>query len=173
MSERRTILAIDPGNVQSAWLLYDPASHRVREKAIVSNAMLLAMLRLSDEMLPGPNGTLAIEMIASYGMAVGKTIFETCVWIGKFVEAWENRGGVSSFVYRRDVKLHLCMNCRAKDSNVRQAIIDLFPASGVGAIPQIGTKKAPGPLYGISKDLWAALGVALTISAGQAEKAGR
>jgi hypothetical protein len=41
---------------------------------------------------------------------------------------------------------------RAKDANIRQALIDKLGA--------VGTKKAPGPLYGISGHLWAALAVA-------------
>ena len=58
--------------------------------------------------------------------------------------------------------MHLCGNNSAKDSNVRQALIDRFPRSGGGKTPQIGTKGDPGPLYGIKKDEWAALGVAIT-----------
>ncbi len=99
---------------------------------------------------------LAIEMIASYGMPVGKEIFETCVWIGRFVQAW---GGPFTQVYRRDVKLHLCGQPRAKDANIRAALIDKF---GPGKGKAIGTKKSPGPLYGMTADCWAALGVAVT-----------
>jgi hypothetical protein len=92
----------------------------------------------------------ACEMIASYGMAVGKEVFETCVWIGRFVEiAYEP----VQLVYRRDVKLHLCHSPRAKDANVRQALIDRLG-------PQ-GTKKNPGPTYGMKSHLWAALAVAV------------
>ena len=60
--------------------------------------------------------------------------------------------------------MHLCNSVRAKDSNVRQALLDRFPATGGGKTPQIGTKSKPGPLYGFSKDMWAALGVALTFA---------
>jgi hypothetical protein len=64
--------------------------------------------------------------------------------------------------YRRDVKVLLCNSSKAKDSNVRQALLDLFPRSGGGATPQIGTKSQPGPLYGVSTHAWPALGVAVT-----------
>ena len=64
-------------------------------------------------------------------------------------------------IYRMDVKMYLCNNTRAKDGNIRQAIIDRYPANGGGKTPQIGTKKHPGPLYGVSKDVWSALAVAI------------
>src|SRR5678809_428964 len=88
----------------------------------------------------------AIEMIASYGMAVGREVFETCLWIGRFVQAAR---GEHTLVYRRDVKMHLCGNNAARDSNIRQALIDRF---GPGKDKAIGRKALPGPLYGVSAD---------------------
>jgi len=102
---------------------------------------------------------LAIEMFASMGMVVGREVFETCVWIGRYIECWRDPDAVR-LVYRRDVKLHLCGQARAKDKNVSQALKDLLG-------PQ-GTKKAPGPTYGVSSHAWAALGVAVTVEAAMA-----
>ena len=105
-------------------------------------------------------------------MAVGRTVFETCLWVGRFAQVIEDKGRPWFRVYRKadnkedgilGVCSYICKNSRAKDTNIRQAIIDLYPATGGGAIPQIGTKKHPGPLYGISKDVWSALAVALTL----------
>jgi hypothetical protein len=45
--------------------------------------------------------TLAVEMIASYGMPVGREVFDTCLWIGRFVEAWQAHGGEYRLIYRR------------------------------------------------------------------------
>ena len=64
------------------------------------------------------------------------------------------RSGEFSEVLRRDVKLHVCQSPRAKDANVRQALLDRFGPPG--------TKKAPGTTYGITKDTWQALAVAVT-----------
>ena len=94
-------------------------------------------------------------------MAVGREVFETCVWIGRFQQAWRDPGAVE-LVYRKDVKLHLCGTNKAKDANVRQALLDMFPRTGGGATPQVGTKHQPGPLYGVSSHAWPALGVAIT-----------
>ena len=70
---------------------------------------------------------------------------------------------------RRAVKLHLCRTSTAKDTNIRQAIIDLYG----GPITAIGNKKNPGPLYGIHKDMWAALALALTWRDGEVYQAKR
>jgi hypothetical protein len=98
---------------------------------------------------------VAIEMIASYGMAVGKEVFETCVWIGRFRQALENNSVQNlKFIYRKDEKMNLCHSMKAKDSNIRQALIDRFG--------EVGTKKKPGWFYGVSKDVWAAIAVGVT-----------
>jgi len=153
-------IAIDPGTEQSAYLVYDEATGEIREHGILANGEMLEKLRTTRcEHLGDYDPTLAIEMVASYGMAVGKEVFETVLWTGRFIEAWGKR---YRKVYRQEVKLHLCGSARAKDSNIRQAILDRYPRTGGGATPQIGTKKQPGPLYGVSSHVWAALAVALT-----------
>ena len=57
-------------------------------------------------------------------------------------------------IYRLDEKLNLCQDSRAKDANIRQALIDRF-ASGTPNGGK-GTKKAPGWFYGFSDDVWQA-----------------
>lgn len=75
---------------------------------------------------------IVIEMIASYGMPVGKEVFETCVWIGKFAQASNLN---EEYIYRKDEKMNICHSMKAKDSNIRQALIDRFG--------EVGTKKNP------------------------------
>lgn len=155
------LLAIDPGNEHSGIVLYDTANRCPLEFGKPVNDTVLGLLDTwhIDE--------LAIEMVASYGMAVGASVFETCVWAGRFIERWRvdiaSRREVSpmpSTIYRREVKLHLCNSARAKDANVRQALIDRYG----GKEKAIGKKATPGPLYGMSGDCWAALGVAVTVA---------
>jgi hypothetical protein len=151
------ILAIDPGPEESAWLIYDSFGLRpIAQSGIEENDRLLSRLQEEGAGRNYSQNPLVIEMIASYGMPVGKEVFETCVWIGRFIEAWPC---FCQRFYRNDIKMHLCGSVRAKDANVRQALIDRF---GPGKDKAIGTKKAPGPLYGLKKDLWSALAVAVT-----------
>ena len=93
--------------------------------------------------------TVACEWIASYGMPVGKEVFETVLQIGMLHAATPMR-----LIPRADIKLHLCGSMRAKDANIRQALLD--------KLGPVGTKKNPGPLYGVSGHKWAALAVAVT-----------
>lgn len=154
-----SIFAIDPGPVESGWVLVAKGG-AVCDSGVMPNAELVSwLLRLPDD-----GCALAIEMIASYGMPVGREVFDTCVWIGRFVQSWHTPEGVR-LVYRKDVKMHLCGTPKAKDSNVRQALIDLYPATGGGKVPQIGVKAKPGPLFGMSSHAWPALAVAITTEA--------
>lgn len=145
------ILAIDPGCTESAWIAYDG---NVLEFGKEPNSQLLQRVRIPQRHL----NHLAIEMVASYGMPVGKEVFETVLWIGRFIEAWggQPHGGQHTLIYRKDVKMHLCGSMKAKDGNIRQALIDRFGPPG--------TKANPGGTYGISKDVWSALAVAVTYS---------
>lgn len=148
-----TIYALDPGTEQTGWVLFDGTT--VQDSGVHPNHDVLRWVQAGQ----GAD-TLAIEMVASYGLAVGREVFETVRWIGRFQQAWADPEAVR-LVYRKDVKLHLCGKSTAKDPNVRQALLDLFPRTGGGATPQIGTKSKPGPLYGVSTHAWAALGVAV------------
>jgi len=152
------VLGIDPGPTQTGWCIYLPDAHRVLSCGVEENAVVLKRLQTVSY------GRIAMEMIASYGMPVGREVFETCVWIGRFMQALALPESVD-LVYRKDVKMHLCGTTKAKDGNVRQAILDLFPRTGGGATPQVGTKGQPGPLYGVSTHAWPALGVAITSNA--------
>lgn len=147
------VLAIDPGTEKSGWCLFDGVD--VRDSGVADNRDVLRWVRESRAQ------TLAIEMVASYGMPVGRETFETVRWIGRFQQAWTLPEEVE-LVYRKDVKLYLCGSLKARDANIRQAILDRFPRTGGGKTPQVGTKRQPGPLYGVSTHAWSALAVAIT-----------
>lgn len=142
------ILAIDPGTTESGWVEFEDG--RVLASGVSNNYDLVKNIHSH------PAQKLAIEMISSYGMPVGKEVFETCVWIGRFIEAYRRplSSMQSFFVYRKDVKLYLCGTSKAKDANIRQALIDRLG-------PQ-GTKANPGPTYGVKSHAWSALAVAVT-----------
>jgi hypothetical protein len=146
-----TILAIDPGPELSAYVVYDMESRRPVSWGKDANDDVLKVVRLV------PASMLAVEMIASYGMAVGQEVFDTCVWIGRFIQA-RSRTLPTRMVFRQDVKLHVCHDSRAKDTHIRQALIDRYGGRQVA----VGTKRFQGPLYGMKGDCWAALAVAIT-----------
>ena len=149
------ILAIDPGSTESAFVLWD--GERVLDKGKWENFTLVKRLgvpKCSEAPL------LVIEQVRSYGMPVGKDVFDTVFWSGRFVEAWD---GMWEQIPRKDVKMHLCGTTRAKDSNIRQALIDRFGKPGV--------KAAPNEVYGedgskekkLKADGWQALALAVTV----------
>lgn len=150
---QQRVIAIDPGNEQSAWVAWDRDPESVVACGIQPNREILDLID-EDQRL---HGLLCIEEIASYGMAVGKEVFRTCYWYGRFAEAWyrTHNANDAMLIERRVVKLHHCHSARATDANISQALKDRFG--------QPGTKKSPGKLFGIKSHLWAALALAVCI----------
>lgn len=158
------ILAIDPGNIESAYVLLDDNLKPIQFDK-VDNEKLLEDLNMDrffwDEKLEHRDiENFAIEMVAHYGtgMPAGKEVFDTCVWIGRFIENanFENR----EFIYRKDEKINLCGSMKAKDGNIIQALVDRF-APGEANRGK-GTKKEHGWFYGFHDDIWQAYAVGVT-----------
>lgn len=155
-----TILAIDPGNIQSGYVVVEHDGEEIRrvlEAGKKGNNELLPML---ERKLYGNGHDVAIEMIAGMGMTVGQEVFDTCVWIGRFWQTvlWQTGYGPTR-IFRREEKLDLCGSLSAKDANIRQSLVDRY-APGQPNFGK-GTKKDPGFFYGFSADMWAAMAVAV------------
>lgn len=148
---QQDVFAVDPGPEFSAYVRWN--GRTVRDHGKVNNHTLLGLLSRESA------AAYVFEQVVSYGMAVGAEVFETVFWTGRFYEVAGESGEYPTFrLPRRDVKLHLCGQVRAKDINIRQALIDRFG----GKAAAIGTKKAQGPLYGLKADEWQALALAVT-----------
>ena len=153
-----TILAIDPGNMESGYVLVEHDGKEIRKVLDVGKVpngeMYSVFFSTYDH--------LAIEMVAGMGMPVGQEVFDTCFWVGRFWE-FATLYGVShppQKIFRREEKLYLCGRASAKDVNIRQALVDRY-APGEPNYGK-GTKKNPGFFYGFAADMWAAMAVAVT-----------
>lgn len=156
------ILAIDPGSEESGYVILDN-NLKPLDKGKVKNEKLLddiQMGRFTSLSFDESITHVAIEMIASYGMPVGAEVFETCVWIGRFMGDLEDRGLKPKYIYRKDEKLNLCQSMKANDATIKQALVDRF-AKGQKNYGK-GTKKEPGFFYGFKADVWSAMAVAVT-----------
>ena len=154
------ILAIDPGNEESGYALIDNVTYKPIAIGKKENHTL-------REMICGGQFSnvdhVSIEMIGHYGkgMPAGKTVFDTCIWIGRFLELLGGNtvGPDIELVLRATIKAHICGSTAAKDSNISQALIDRF-APAVRNRGK-GTVANPGWFYGFKADIWQAYALAV------------
>ena len=187
------IAAIDPGDVKSAFVIYDDETDHIIDSYHGVNAGIQAKLQMAEA------DHFAVEMVATYGRPVGRNIFETCVWIGRFIEAWtRTHAKLWSFVYRNTVICHLCgsrwftdpatgKRKGYSDSHIRSILIERYGGKdkAIGGVkcrkckgkgwfgagrptcPECGGGKwlhPPGPLASFKDHHFAALGVAITFA---------
>lgn len=152
------ILSIDPGDVESAYTVIDVQTFQTLEKGKITNGTLLS--RMPEIFKEYGIKFVAIEMIKSYGMGVGDHVFETCVWIGRFIEKAIGNDCAVERITRMEEKMHICKDSKANDRSIRRALIDRFAKfdkkSGKG------TAKNPDIFYGFAEDIWAAFATGLT-----------
>jgi len=180
------ILSIDPGPETSGSCLYDTEARRVLwSSSDIDNYELRQYVY--DQAYYDPDESVknspparyydavAIETIEPMGLGVGKSTLDTAIWVGRYYESVKSSPRELSveLISRGDEKIILC-GCKTfidpvtgkrkgvTNAQIRQAVIDRFEPSGGGKRPQIGTKKQPGPLYGVSSHAWSAVAIALT-----------
>lgn len=153
------ILAIDSGNIESAYVVVDETLKPL-EFAKVENDWLNENIPVIINRYRVKQ--VAIEHVACYGMAVGKEVFDTCVWIGRFTETTFRHIDISEVIpiYRKDEKLNICQSMKTNDSNIRRALIDRFAQHDFKNGK--GTKKEPDFFFGFKADIWSGMAVAVT-----------
>jgi Holliday junction resolvasome RuvABC endonuclease subunit len=155
------LLALDPGTNETGYVV-------VTDDLAVCRAGNVANDEVVKLLIPPHRGQVVCEDIKAMGMPIGDEVLLTAFWIGRFCECARTAGLPFARVTRRAVKLHVCGSARAKDRNIRQALIDLY---GPGKDVAVGTKAAPGPLYRVKEHAWQALATAVTW--GHAERSAR
>lgn len=181
------VVGIDPGTSKSAVVVWD--GKHVRDHQYLENMDMLGYLDKCKRMYRAPGEGvphLAVEWIQNYGMEIGQSTVVTIFWTGRFWERWGDTL-TSHQVLRKEVCSNLCHSGRAKDKNIRRALIDRFGGdevaiggkkcqnckgkgwSGVGRptckeCGGTGYEHPPGIFSGISQHKWAALGVAVTLA---------
>ena len=164
------ILGIDPGTTESGWVLYDTAKKLPVAYAKESNERIIQRISWApfDKVMRPDPSWLVVEKIKSYGKIAGQSTFDTCVWVGRFMQAFaaDDDGGnpphCVTLLERLAVKKHICKSGHAKDGEIRQALIDRYAPRGGDKREAVGVKSDPGPLYGMSKDMWQAFGLVIT-----------
>lgn len=168
------IMAIDPGNVESAYCVVKAETMQPLRFEKLTNEALIADLAFENYR---DVDAFVIERVASYGLAVGRDVFETCEWIGRFIQCiFSTYGKTPQFIYRKQEKQIICGDLTAKDANIRRALIDKYAKHDLKNGK--GTVKNPDFFYGFRADIWAAFAVAETYntierSAGKNEQESR
>lgn len=151
------ILSLDPGSERTGWVVFNNGRYTIERHGIYPNTELIRKL---DRTRPGAFefDYACIEYPKPRGQTMYSQLVDTIAWIGRYAHALNERWAP---IDRKDVKMFLCGNTRAKDTNIRAAIFAIFEEQH-NIKDAKGKKDAKGPLYGITSHCWPALGVALT-----------
>jgi Holliday junction resolvasome RuvABC endonuclease subunit len=149
----KVLVAIDPANKQTGYVLIDQTSYKPIAFGKVDNIYMKNILQEIHTLKAEVE--VVIEMVANYGTVVGRDVFETCIFIGRLQEMCNQLQVEYSMLYRSKVKLNLCgKTATIKDPHIIQALKDRFGDKG--------TKANPGWFFGFKEDIWQAYALGVT-----------
>lgn len=164
MTSETRILAIDAGTIESGYAIMQFLDDELKLLVFgkTSNAHLMQIVKSERY------DQLVYEQFQSFGMAVGESTIEAILWNGRFIQAAIDNNRPVDRVYYKEEKICLCNSLRAKDANIRQALIDRYAKTDFKNGK--GTKKEPDVFYGVGKDVWSAIAVGVTFMEKEKEK---
>lgn len=147
-------LGIDPANIQSGYVIVDENLKPIEFGKIDNEELINKIYEIKHDM-----DYIAIEMFASFGSVVGKSVFDSCLFIGRLLEATKDCKNVQ-LIYRREEKMTICGTMKSNDSKIRQELIKQFAKFDFKNGK--GTKDNPDWFYGFKADVWQAYAIILT-----------
>lgn len=142
------VFGIDPGTVQSAYVVWDGQAKEILEKATLPNDEFMDRFHRYPYLHP-----VGLEMVQNYGTPMGNDLIETIVFTGQIIWECKLKGAQLVKLRRPKIKVAICNDSKAKDGWIRQALID--------RIGPVGTKLNPGPTYGVVAHEWQCLAAAV------------
>lgn len=143
----KRILCLDVGTTESAYVLMDEEYTPLEFGKITNQELLKKVKELNYSVL-------VYEEFQCYGMPIGESTIKSITWNGRYIQIAVDKNIPVVPIYRAEEKMNLCHTMKAKDSNIRQALIDRFG--------EVGTKNKKGYFYGFKKDIWASYAVGVT-----------
>lgn len=142
------ILALDVGTIESGFCLMEEETYKPLKFGKIKNEDLLEIVQYEEY------DELIYEEFQSYGMPIGISTITSITWNGRYMQLALCRCKPVHPIYRKEEKINICNTMKAKDGNIRQALIDRFG--------DVGTKNNKGFFYGFKKDIWSAFAVGCT-----------
>jgi hypothetical protein len=149
------ILCIDPGSTVSGVVEFLPESWTIQnvQGEAPNRDLVLSIKPKSHDLILVEQPTLMGQFNAQ------QQTLDTCEWVGRIKQRAVDCGLPVVAIERNEIKLHLLGWISRKghnpDSCIKEVMLARFPAGK-------GTKKNPGPLYGIAKHAWQALALGVT-----------
>lgn len=148
------ILCIDPGPKESAYVVWNTVGHNfendlggIENKGLVSTEGMIGRLQRLYYMV----NMVAMEMVQSYGQAVGRETFATALNVGRFTQALFDKGSSTPIKYYARPTIKGQVGGRT-DSEVNRAIRLRY-----------GNAKKGELLEGVKHDIWSALAIAIAL----------
>lgn len=152
------IFAIDPGSTQSAYCMMGRDARPIHFAKLPNEDLILLLRNYSVHI-----STVVIERVASYGMPVGREVFDTCEWIGRYTQVAADLKLPVEYILRQEEKLAICKSPKANDATIRKALIDRFAKHDFKTGK--GRSSSPDFFYGFKADVWSAFSVGISFLA--------
>lgn len=119
-----SILSIDPGSAESAYALIignrgdDP--FQIIDAGKVSNEAMITLINMDEWGLGRMD--VVVEGIQSYGMPVGREVFDTCYMVGRLLQLCDMLGHPNTVYNRPEYSKAICGTNKVTDAILRQSL---------------------------------------------------
>lgn len=142
------ILAIDPGNEKSGYVVFDEITEKIIEIGKIPNFELYNKIPELAKIC----SFCCIEQISAYSQ-VGSSVIDTCVWIGLFMGKFDIKR--TELFFRKTIVAYHTGSPKGNDGAIRNVMISRF-GNGNPRVRQKGTM-----LASVTGDMWSALAIAV------------